>query len=201
LRMKKGAEWVRGGFGSRILNQEDSVTAGAEQLSRQLRDAQQVLQAGDQGRQNGQPDSAAKALSQVRALREQLERNGTRSGQNAENGANAPMGGRGPAIGGSRLQDALRQLSGLRQQIGTGDRQLREDVDGALWSLNRLYGARSGLLESRISHEVLPSLERLEVELSRRVGNDGENARTAASESAPEKYRDAVAEYFKKLSR
>jgi hypothetical protein len=64
-----------------------------------------------------------------------------------------------------------------------------------------LYGARSGLLESRISHEVLPSLERLEVELSRRVGKDGENARTAASEAAPEKYRDAVAEYFKRLSR
>jgi hypothetical protein len=203
LRMKKSAEWIRDGFGSRTLNQEDSVTAGAEQLSRQLREAQQALQAGDQGRQNGQSDAAAKALPQVRALREQLERNGAQPRQNAENGANAPMGGRGPAIGedNTGLQDAVRQLSGLRQQIGTRDRQLREDVDGALWSLNRLYGARSGLLESRISHEVLPSLERLEVKLTRRVGNEGENARTAASESAPEKYRNAVAEYFKRLSR
>ena len=203
LRMKKSAEWIRGGFGSRTLNQEDSVTAGAEQLSRQLRDAQQALQAGDQGRQNDQSDAAAKALSQVRALRQQLERNGAQPGKNAENGGNAPRGGRGPAIGGDNggLQDTVRQLSGLRQQVGTQDRQLREDLDGALWSLNRLYGARSGLLESRISHEVLPTLERLEVELNRRLGKDGENARTAASESAPEKYRDAVAEYFKRLSR
>ena len=175
LRMKKSAEWIRDGYGSRTLGQEDSVTEGTEQLSRQLRDAQQALQAGDQGGQNGQSDAAARALSQVRALREQLERGGPqRQGQNAQNGGNAPVGGPGPAIGGDTyagLPDAMRQLSGLRQQVGGRDRQLRDDIDGALWSLNRLYGARSGLLDSRISHEVLPSLERLEVELSRRLGN------------------------------
>ena len=203
LRMKKSAEWIRGGYGSRTLSQEDSVTAGAEQLSRQLRDAQQAVQGGDQSGQNGQSDATARALSQVRALREELERNRSQPGQNAENGAASPAGGRGPAIGGDNndLQDAERQLSGLRRQLGSRDQQLRQDLDGALWSLNRLYGAQSGLLESRISHEVLPSLERLEVELGRHLGKDGENARTAASESAPEKYREAVAEYFKRLSR
>jgi hypothetical protein len=205
LRMKKSGEWIRDGYGSRTVGQEDSVTDGAEQLSRQLRDAQQALKAGDQSGQNGQSDAAARALSQLRSLREQLERSGAqRQGQNAQNGStNAPTGGPGPAIGNdyAGLPDAIRQLSGLRQQVGARDRQLRGEIDGALWSLNRMYGARSGLLDSRISHEVLPSLERLEVELSRRVGNEGENARTAASESAPEKYRDAVAEYFKRLSR
>jgi hypothetical protein len=205
LRMKKGAEWIRDGYGSRTSGQEDSVTEGTEQLSRQLRDAQQALQAGVQGGQNRQSDTTARALSQLRALREQLERgNAQRQGQNGQNGGDGPIGGPGPAIGGDSyagLPDAMRQLSGLRQQVGGRDRQLRDDIDGALWSLNRLYGARSGLLDSRISHEVLPSLERLEVELSRRLGNDGENARTAASESAPEKYRDAVAEYFNRLSR
>ncbi|MFL6354239.1 MAG: DUF4175 family protein, partial [Bryobacteraceae bacterium] len=119
LRMKKGAEWIRGGYGSRTLRQEDSVTLGAEQLSRQLRDAQQALQAGDRNRQNGQSDAAAQALAQVRALSQQLERNGAQPGQSAENGANAPKGGRGPAIGqdNAGLQDAVRQLSGLRQQV------------------------------------------------------------------------------------
>jgi hypothetical protein len=204
LRMKKSAEWIRDGYGSRTLGQEDSVTDAAEQLSQQLRDAQQALNAANQGGQNGQSDAAARALSQLRALREQLERSGRQQqGQNAENGGSAPVGGPGPAIGGdyAGVPDAIRQLSGLRQQLGTRDRQLRDDIDGTLWSLNRLYGARSGLLESRISHEVLPSLERLEVELTRRLGTDGENARTAANESAPEKYRGAVAEYFKRLSR
>jgi hypothetical protein len=204
LRMKKSAEWIRDGYGSRTLGQEDSVTEAAEQLSEQLRDAQQALNAANQGGQNGQSDAAARALSQLRALREQLERSGRQQqGQNAENGGSAPVGGPGPAIGGdyAGVPDAIRQLSGLRQQLGTRDRQLRDDIDGTLWSLNRLYGARSGLLESRISHEVLPSLERLEVELTRRLGTDGENARTAANESAPEKYRGAVAEYFKRLSR
>jgi hypothetical protein len=204
LRMKKSGEWIRDGYGSRTVGQEDSVTDGAEQLSRQLRDAQQALKAGDQSGQNGQSDAAARALSRLRSLREQLERSSAQQqGQNAQNGSNAATGGPGPAIGNdyAGLPDAIRQLSGLRQQVGARDRQLRDEIDGALWSLNRMYGARSGLLDSRISHEVLPSLERLEVELSRRVGNEGENARTAASESAPEKYRDAVAEYFKRLSR
>jgi hypothetical protein len=205
LRMKKSAEWMRQGFGSRTLGQEDSVTAGTEQLSRQLRDAQEAANAGDKGGQNGQGDAAARALAEVRSLRNQLERRGAQSGQNGQDGQNragGPVGGGGPVIGGdyTGLPDTVRQLSGLRQQIGTRDRQLRNDIDGALGSLNRLYGAQSGLLEARIRQEVLPSLERLEVELSRRVGNEEENARTAASESAPEKYRDAVAEYFRKLS-
>jgi hypothetical protein len=204
LRMKKSAEWIRDGYGSRTLGQEDSVTDGAEQLSRQLRDAQQALNAANQGGQNGQSDGTARALSQLRALREQLERSSQQAhGENAQNGGNGPVGGPGPAIGGdyADVPHAMRQLSGLRQQLGARDRQLRDDIDGTLWSLNRLYGARSGLLDSRISNEVLPSLERLEVELTRHLGTDGENARTAATESAPEKYRGAVAEYFKRLSR
>ena len=56
---------------------------------------------------------------------------------------------------------------------------------------------RVDLLEHPTAHHS----DALEVELSRRLGKDGENARTAASESAPEKYRDAVAEYYKRLSR
>jgi hypothetical protein len=203
LRMKKSAEWMRQGFGSRTLGQEDSVTAGTEQLSRQLRDAQQAANAGDKGGQNGQGDAAARALAEVRSLRNQLERRGAQPGQKGQDGTGGPVGGGGPVIGGdyTGLPDTMRQLSGLRQQIGTRDRQLRNDIDGALGSLNHLYGAQSGLLEARIRQEVLPRLERLEVELNRRVGNEEENARTAASESAPEKYRDAVAEYFRKLSR
>jgi hypothetical protein len=203
LRMRKSAEWMRGGYGSRSLGLEESVTAGTEQLSRQLRDAQQALRAADQAGQNGQPDGTARALAEVQTLREQLEGRGARGGQNPQNGSGGPVGGGGPVIGGdyTGIQDTVQQLSALRRQLSTGDRQLRQDIDGALWSLNRLYGAQSGLLESRISHEVLPNLERLEAELRRRAGSEGEDARTAASEPAAEKYRDAVAEYFRRLSR
>ncbi len=202
LRMKKSAEWMREGYGSRTLGLEDSVTAGAEQLSRQLRDAQQALNEAGQGSRTGATDPASRALAQVRALRNQLAQPGSRqSGQSGQNGNYSPAGGGGPAIGGDdTLSSAIEQLSQLRQQLDGPDRQLRQDINGALWSLNRLYGARSGLLESRINQEVLPSLERLEVELSRRVGKTEDAARTAQSESAPEKYRAAVAEYFKKLS-
>ncbi len=202
LRMKKSAEWMREGYGSRTLSLEDSVTAGAEQLSRQLRDAQQALNAaGQAGRAQG-TDAASRALAQVQTLRNQLaQRRSQESGQTGQNGNYSPAGGGGAAIGGDdSVSNTVEQLSQLRQQIDARDRQLRQDITTALWSLNRLNGARSGLLDSRINQEVLPSLERLEVELNRRVGKTEDGARWAQSESAPEKYRDAVAEYFKKLS-
>jgi hypothetical protein len=73
-------------------------------------------------------------------------------------------------------------------------------VEDTLGSLRTLY-ADPGILQSTISQDAVTRLERLEIELSRRVGeSQAEGARTGAPEASPEKYRDAVAEYFKKLS-
>ena len=152
LRMKKSAEWIRGGFGSRTLNQEDSVTAGAEQLSRQLRDAQQALQAGDQGRQNDQSDAAAKALSQVRALRQQLERNGAQPGQNAENGGNAPEAAAGLQLAaitvGCKMQFDSSQVCGSRSAHKTGN---YARISMARYGLSIVYTARDRVCLNRES--------------------------------------------------
>ncbi|MBV9406210.1 MAG: hypothetical protein JO211_12770, partial [Acidobacteriaceae bacterium] len=43
LRMQKNAEWLREGYGDRNLGMEDSVTAGLDQLSRDLHSVQQAL--------------------------------------------------------------------------------------------------------------------------------------------------------------
>lgn len=201
LRMRKNAEWLRDGFGSRTSGLEDSVTRGVEQLSRDLRDAQQSLSAGNRNGQNGQGDQFARASAELRGLREQLERGAQQGGQQARNAPGGPVGGGGPFIGDSGVQNAIQDLWALRQRVDRGDRQFRDDLDRALWSLRQLYGAQPGLLEQRISHEVLPNLGRLEAELNRRAVTPAENARTTTSEPAPEQYRDAVAEYFKKLSR
>ena len=55
VRMQKNAEWMRQGFGNRNLATEDSVTDGLQQLSRDLHDADQALQAA--GSPNGQNTS------------------------------------------------------------------------------------------------------------------------------------------------
>jgi len=214
LRMQKDAEWMRQGYGDRNLGMQDSVTAGLEQLSRDLGDAQQALNSGQPGK-NGQSDKAAETLAQLRALREQLERSADPGGQlergaqdgqqgseQAESGTYSPLGGPGVTLDRRGLQDAISELYGLRAQIDPRDRALYGYIDGALWNLRHLTGAQDGLLDARISRDAVTSLERLEVELNKRVTQkQTPDARSGAPELSPEKYREAVAEYFKKLSK
>ena len=89
----------------------------------------------------------------------------------------------------------------MRGQVDPTDRSLTTGIDGALGNLRHLTGAQAGLLDSRINGDVATSLERLDAELSRRVAAlSSSGARTGAAEKSPEQYRDAVAEYFKRLS-
>jgi hypothetical protein len=235
MREQKTAEWMRQGFGDRNLGVENGMAAGLEQLSRDLQDVQKTLQSADPNSKN-QPggDKNAEALSQVRNLRQMLERaqneraqrqnyqqeamsrngqgqdQGQQSGE-SQNGQSpngqkpgnqySPTGGPGSTMSGLDLQSAIGQLNSLRSGIGPNDRALRGYLDDTLGSL-RLLGADPNRLQSTIGEDAVSRLERLEVELARRAGElqqlDG--ARLRAPEESPEKYRDAVAEYFKKLS-
>ncbi|MFL6447614.1 MAG: hypothetical protein ACJ746_07975 [Bryobacteraceae bacterium] len=241
VRMQKNAEWMRQGYGDRNLATEDSVTAGLQQLSRDLRDADESLQsAGAQNGQKGGNDQTARALSEIRSLREDLERkagqngagqsqggqqqasqrggqqsgqqNGGQAGEGGEMGGErsgyGPLGGYwSPRGGGGRdmsredIQSAIAQLRGLRNQAVARDRALTGYIDGALGNLQHLTGAQDGLLEARISQDALTSLQRLEAELGKRVAQQqNEGTRTGAHEDSPEKYHDAVAGYFRRLS-
>ena len=225
LRMQKGAEWMRQGYGDRNVGMEDNVTAGLDQLSRDLQNLEQSLKSGGQPGKGGPEDKAAEALSGLRNLREQLQRqseqlqrgdsgqqrgdSGQQGGENTQqngaqqgpNGAWSPLGGPGDQLDRRGVQQAIGQLNWLRTQIDPHDRALGGYIDGALWNLHHLTGAQAGLLDARISRDAVASLERLEMELSKRVAlAQAQGARTGAAETAPEKYRDAVSEYFKKLS-
>ena len=235
LRMQKNAQWIREGYGDRNLGMEDNVTAGVEQLSRDLHGVQQALQNGEGGA--GKPsDSTQRALAQVRALREMLERaqagqrangqpSGQPSGQAGQQGGrqggasqsggteagsrlNGGQAGQGGGSGGGDeaaldrqgLQEAMGQLRALRGQIGGRDRALGDYLGGTLGYLRDL-NADPNVLHDTIGQDAMANLERLEMELSRRVGEQqAKGARTGAGEASPEKYRDAVADYFKKLS-
>jgi hypothetical protein len=214
LRMQKNAEWIRQGYGDRNVGMEDSVTAGLDQLARDLRDTQAALNNGSPGASKAD-QKTEEALSQVRGLRQMLEQaqqaqqNGQgqpggsqpqAGGQRGENGQYNPLGAGNSGIDRRGIQDAIGQLYAYRRQIDPHDRALYNYIDGTLGYLRDL-NANPGVLQSAINQDAVSSLERLEMELSHRVGQEQTNsARTTTPESSPEKYRAAIAEYFKKLS-
>jgi hypothetical protein len=232
LRMQKNAQWIREGYGGRNLGMEDRVTAGMEQLSRDLHGAQKALSADQAGAGKGAGDKTAQALAQVRQLREKLERAQAAAGQssgqragangssNSQSGSNAGSaegnqsaqngrGGSGPALRRGNgegdlsrrdLEQAIGQISALRGQIGGQDRALGGYFGGTLGHLRDL-NADPNVLQATIGQDAIASLERLEAELSRRLGEQQtQGARSGSPENPSEKDRDAVAEYFKKLS-
>jgi hypothetical protein len=228
LRLQKDAEWMRQGYGDRNVGMEDSVTAGLQQLSRDLRDVQGAMNKPGSPAAGQGNDKTAQALAEVRQLRDELDRRAAETlqrggqegqeGQSAEgesqsggqpggqqsarNGAYNPQGGAFPAgINREGVQSAITQLRGLRAQVDPHDRALLGYIDGALGTMQHLTGAQAGLLDARINQDAFLSLQRLEVELNRRVTQqEAGGTRTGAREESPEKYRDAVAGYFKKLS-
>jgi hypothetical protein len=98
------------------------------------------------------------------------------------------------------VQQTLDDLAALRTQVGRSDRRLNGEVNDAIGLLQHMKG-QDGLLDQRVNQDAVASLEKIEVELNRRIGQGNDAARTGTPESAPEQYRDAVAEYFKRLSK
>jgi hypothetical protein len=228
LRMQKGAEWMRDGFGSRTYSMENSVTKGVEQLSRDLHSAQDA--GGRLGANaNAENQKTLEALAQVRKLRQQLNARaqasqssnqsssnqagsnesasnqsasaqaGNETGGNAQS-ANTGNGKYGSAIPYSSIQEAESALSGLQQGLTPRDRDLSRQLTGAVGALRHLDESRADEMEARLRQDLLPNLERLEAELSRRLESSAGAPRMNKNELAPEQYRDAVAKYFRTLS-
>ena len=98
------------------------------------------------------------------------------------------------------VRDSLRQLEGIRQRLGDRSDPNWKDIGSVIRELEQINMAQPGLLAARLNQELLPALERLEIEVKRQAGEEGNAARSAKPENAPDGYRDAVAEYFRKLS-
>jgi hypothetical protein len=192
VRMQKNSDWLRGGYGSQVWPMEDSITAGTDQLTRGLQEAQQALNDGKSAAGSSEDAQMAQALAEVRSLREKLESQVRQSPQNGDGK---------PSIGGDvRPGDAIQNLNGLRSQLGRNDRQLNGYLIEAVGSL-RQVNAQAGLLDARLSQDAIANLGRLELELARRLGQGNADARTGTPENAPENYRQAVADYFRMLSK
>jgi hypothetical protein len=188
--------------------------ADIQRLRQQL---EQQAQAGSQGRaKSGQPGNQPGQGNSP----QDMER-AANSGQEQE-GMSPGRPQRGSGVGGGSLalpgqpgdptmarggdfdpdaiRDSLRQLDGVRQRFGDRSDPNWKDIGSVIRELEQINMAQPGLLAARLNQELLPALERLEIEVKRQADQEGNAARSAKPENAPEGYRDAVAEYFRKLS-
>jgi hypothetical protein len=182
-------------------NREAETLARLRSLRESLERSQPNGQGGQQsGQQQGGQQSGQQPGQQNGSQQGGSQQGGSQQGGSRQGGTYSPNGGGGAGIDRRGLQDAISGLNSLRGRLDPSDRAFRGYVDNTLGSL-RTLNADPRLLDSAISQDAVTSLERLEVELGRRLGEQGAGgARTGAPEASPEKYRDAVAEYFKKLS-
>jgi hypothetical protein len=100
--------------------------------------------------------------------------------------------------------NALRSLQQLQQQA-RGDANATRDINNLIRDFRQFDPSalnNDSLLGQRIQ-AALGNIEQVEMELRRKVeqsGGDG-SVRSPGSEAAPQGYSDAVAEYFRKLSK
>jgi hypothetical protein len=183
---------------------EGAQNAGAQNAGAQNAGAQnagaQSARAQQQAQRQGYQQQALSRDGQGQQQGGQ-QQGGQQGGQNQAN-QYSPNGGPGvAAMDDLSVRNAIGDLNSLRGRIDPHDRALRGYVDDTIGSL-RLLNADPNVLQSTIGQDAVSRLERLEVELARRAGElqQLEGARLRAPEDSPEKYKDAVAEYFKKLS-
>jgi hypothetical protein len=163
----------------------------------QVRKLRQQLNAQAQASQG----SAQAGSAQAGSTQAGSAQAGNGRGQNApQDTANNGGGPNGSPIPHSSIQEAENALSGLQQGLPSGDRNLSRQLSGAVGSLRHLDDSRAGEMEARLRQDLLPNLERLEAELSRRLEGADSAPRMNRSETAPEQYREAVAKYFRTLS-
>jgi hypothetical protein len=144
---------------------------------------------------------------------------GSQSGQNGNGGqagANsgyAPFGGGGPVSPGNgnaadgplpieqAYRESLRDLNQIRDLVRQNP-DIAGDYSNLSRALNPAFASNDAELSQRLSHEVLPEMERLELELRRKLEDkNSDQVRSAGSETVPPGYSDAVADYFRKLSK
>jgi hypothetical protein len=113
-------------------------------------------------------------------------------------------GGPGPVAPHNGMEqgyrESIRDMGQLRDFIKEHP-EFSKDVLGLLHAMNPAY-VNDAELSARINREVIPQMEKIELELRRLLDEKNSNeVRSAGSEKVPAGYSDAIAEYFRKLSK
>ena len=191
-----------------------------------LREGQQGAQPGGNGNRD-----LERALAETENLRRQLEQMRQQPGARGQGpGAGGEREQRGQQGGGDRgggysamnrgdwqpapggraedmeraYQQGVRDLGRLQEMLA-GQPELARDVEGLMREMQRLDPKRfpgNPELLSRMHSQVLAEVEQMELRLRRMLdGEQGGNVRSSAGQPPPPEYADAVAEYFRRLSK
>jgi hypothetical protein len=186
------------------LEQMRSRLQGLTQRGSRQPGAQQQGQRGQQG-QGGTRGSEGQRGGQMGG--------GQRGGQ-MSGGQRGGQMGVGPLSGGARAlsaadaervyRDSLRDLAQLRQSLENNPEAAR-DIQELIQEMMRLDPSRfpgNPELIERLTAQILPSLEQIELQLRRQLDEQqGSQVRNAGSEPVPPGYTEAVADYFRRLSK
>ena len=114
-----------------------------------------------------------------------------------------------PGAAENAIRDGVRDLTALRQALGqprdAESMEMARELDRVLAEVRNLdprnFKGNPELIE-KIRTQFLPTLEHLELSLRKQVDESAKGqVRTPASDKVPAGYGEAVAEYFRKLSR
>jgi hypothetical protein len=109
-------------------------------------------------------------------------------------------GNDGPVPIEQAYRESLRDLNQIRDFIRQNP-DMAGDYSNLSRALNPGFVSNDAELANRLSHEVLPEMERLELDLRRKLDDkNSDQVRSAGSETVPPGYSDAVADYFRKLA-
>jgi hypothetical protein len=105
----------------------------------------------------------------------------------------------------SAYREGIRDLNQLRMSLAESDSETSKEVQDLIRQMMRLDPARfpgNPALIEQLRAQILPNLEQLEIQLRRQLDEkQGGQVRSATSDPIPAGYADAVAEYFRKLSK
>lgn len=212
-RMRWSAEAIRRGLAPYAAMREALTTHALNNLADQLREAREAVGAG--GNQPGDRQGIERALRQAEGARRRME---GALGAGANTGAWSAMnrGDRVPPPGGREtapvttedlaraLDQGVRDLNRLRQELD-GAPDISQDVQQLIREMERLDPKRfpgNPRLLTALHSRVLAEFEQIELRLRRLADEDRtENVRSAAEQPVAPGYAEAVAEYYRKLSR
>ncbi len=198
------------GSGKQNRDEAERTLSQLERLRSRMSDQVGRQGGGQQGQRGGQGRSGAP---------ETVWQGGSQFGQRGGSSSRADYGAMndgtrrynesdGPRTSQRQLEqtydDAVRQLRQLRE--GAGDMETKSELERLIGEMQRLDPKRfpgNPTLLGRIESEILPQLERMELRLRRSLDSSQSEgqARTGASAKTPAGYSEAVAEYFRRLSR
>ena len=213
-RMRLAADYLRRGLGATARMREAVTTQALNSLRDQLGEIQKSLGDGPPGGKDRK--ELEQALAQVERLRRQIEEAGkgqpgqeqTGPGQPGASGtrANGRQGGGRQAGPGATYGDAgafiqnyyhtLRELES-NPAIGKDMRDMIRDMH----QLEPLAPGNDEMMK-RIEAQMLGGVEQIELRLRRLLDDQqGGTVRSGSTEPVPPGYADAVAEYFRRLSK